>query len=95
MRENDIAIEPGVLATVRHKLGRILNELEQFAAQLGHNMTIVSKNFNSSNFENADRVVRATISKLRQASESLRRGFKFLDELEVKAENYLKCGYRG
>ncbi len=58
-------------------------------------MNVAGKEFDSANFERAEQVVREVISKLRQASERLQGGLAFLNGLEEKAENYLRCKYVG
>lgn len=95
MKANDIAVELGALNRGSHKLGRQIEELEQLAAQLKHNMVIVGREFDSVNFERAEEVVDDAINKLRLAEDRLQSGRAFLGGLEERAEFYLRCKYIG
>ncbi len=95
MKPNDIAVNLNALGSCSRKFDRQISDLEQLAAQLRHNMNIVGKEFDSVNFERAEQVVQEVISKLRQASERLQSASAFLDGLEEKAENYLRCKFIG
>lgn len=93
MRSNDIAVDLNELDNAGYRLDKKLREIRDFAEQLRHNMNVASREFDSVNFKRAEQVVREVISKLRQASERLQGGLAFLNGLEEKAENYLRCKY--
>ncbi len=95
MKFNDMALKLDALSSSRHNLSRSINEIEMFANQLKSNMHMVSKDFNSQNFLQAEEVVNRVVEKLRQAEEKLQKGRVYLNNVEEKAEIYMKCKYYG
>ncbi len=95
MKFNDMALKPDALSSSRRKLDRSLNEIEMLANQLKSNMQMVSRDFTSQNFLQAEEVVRRVIGKIRDAQEKLQKGRVFLNNVEEIAEMYMKCKYYG
>ncbi len=95
MQSNDIAVDINVLSSCGRKLGKTLNELEQFASVLKHNLAIAGRDFDSANFERAEQVIDSVIGKLGDAADRLDAAQTYLGELEARAENYLRCRYGG
>lgn len=95
MNQNDIALELNALSDERYNLGKRIGELERLASLLEHNMSVASKDFNSVNYERAEKTVASVLRKMTEAAVRLQSARVYLNGLEDRAENYLRCKYNG
>lgn len=95
MNSNDMAIDVNALLTERHNLDKRISELDRFASALKHNITVVSRDFTSANFERAAEIVDRVLKQLHDAANRMQSARVYLNGLEDKVEKYLNCKYNG